>query len=274
MSESARTLRVGWRRWLCSPLRGGRLFSALLTAWLVSFAAGPLAAADGSEPPTYLIGPGDTLSITVWRQPELSTAVIVRPDGRFSMPLVEEIFAAGKTPEDLAGEIESKLSQYVQEPRVSVGVSGGVGDTSQQIRVIGEAAAPQALPYRSGMTILDAIIATGGLSRQAEGNAAVILRGSDGLYETIPVRLADLVREGDSSANEELVPGDIIVIPEGFFEGEWRATYGMSASQTFSDNIDQKPSGERDPVLVTRAAPRMSIWGNSAGVTAAFSGNI
>jgi polysaccharide export outer membrane protein len=259
---------------LFGPLRGGRLFSALVAAWLVSFAAGPLAAADGSEPPTYLIGPGDVLSITVWRQPELSTAVIVRPDGRFSMPLVEEIFAAGKTPEDLADEIEATLSQYVQEPRVSVDVSGGVGDVSQQIRVIGEAAAPQALPYRSGMTVLDAIIASGGLSRQADGNAAVILRASDGLYETIPVRLADLVRDGVSSANQALVPGDIIVIPEGFFEGEWRATYGMSASQTFSDNIDQNPSGERDPGLVTRAGPQMSIRGNSARVTAAFSGNI
>lgn len=232
------------------------------------------AAAQNDEPPLYLIGPGDSLQINVWRQAELSTSVTVRPDGRISIPLIEDLVAAGKTTRDLADEIEAHLSEYVVEPRVTVTVAGGLGDFSQQIRVLGEAAEPDALAYRSGMTLLDAIIATGGLSRQADGNGAVIIRQTETGSQEIPVRLADLVRDGDSSANVPLQPGDVIVIPEGFLDGEWRVSYGFSASETISDNIDQGPSGDREVGLVTRAGPSMSISGNTARVKAAFNSHI
>src|SRR3546814_3402832 len=118
---------------------------------------------------------------------------------------------------------------------------------------LGKATAPQALPFRIGMTILDAVIAAGGLSRQADGNGATVLRRSEVGYQEIPVRLADLVRDGDSTANIPLLPGDVIIIPEGFFQGEWHVVYGASASQTISDNIDQDPDGERDVGFITRA---------------------
>lgn len=240
----------------------------------MAWTLGPVAGAATTEPPTYLIGPGDVLEITVWRQPELSTAVTVRPDGRISIPLVEDLAAAGKTPMDLADEIEARLSAFLQDPLVLVTVGSGLGDLSQQIRIIGEAAEPTALSYRSDMTLLDAIIAAGGLSRQADGNAAVILRRTDLGYQEIPVRLADLVRDGDSTANILLSPADVLVIPEGFFTGEWHVTYGASASETVSDNIDQAPDGEREAGLVTRAGPNISIRGESARVTAGFDGNL
>lgn len=240
-----------------------------LAACLLVFALGP-GAGVAQEPPTYLIGPGDTLEITVWREPELSTAVTVRPDGRISIPLVEDITAAGETPMDLAAEIEARLATYLQDPLVIVTVASGLGDLRQQIRVVGEAQAPTALAYRSGMTLLDAIISAGGLSRQADGDGAVILRRTDAGHHEIPVRLGALVRDGDSSANVLLSPGDVIIIPEGFFDGEWHVTYGASASETFSDNIEQAPSGNRDPGLITRAGPNLSITGESARVVGAL----
>lgn len=247
---------------------------ALVAACLFAWALTTVADAAEPEPPTYLIGPGDTLEITVWRQPELSTSVTVRPDGRISIPLVEDLAAAGKTPMGLADEIEATLSDYLQDPMVLVTVGSGLGDLVQQIRIIGEAAAPTALAYRSNMTVLDAIIAAGGLSRQADGNAAVILRRTEVGYQEIPVRLADLVRGGDSTANVLLHPGDVVVVPEGFFTGEWHVTYGASASETISDNIDQAPDGEREVGLVTRAGPNISIRGQSARVTAGADANL
>lgn len=245
-----------------------------LAIGLLTWALGPIADAAATEPPTYLIGPGDALEITVWRQSELSTAVTVRPDGRISIPLIEDLVAAGRTPMELADAIEARLAEYLQDPLVLVTVGSGLGDLGQQIRVIGEAAQPTAVSYRANMTVLDAIIAAGGLSRQADGNAAVILRRTELGYQEVPVRLADLVREGDSTANVLLSPGDIVVIPEGFFTGEWHATYGASASETFSDNIDQAPDGERESGLVTRAGPNISIRGESARVTAGFDGSL
>lgn len=227
-------------------------------------------AAQSGEPPLYLVGPGDALTINVWREPELSTSVTVRPDGRISVPLVEDLMAAGKTLRDLADDIEAELAEYLQDPMVTVTVGSGLGDPRQQIRVVGEAAEPNAIPYRSGMTLLDAVIATGGLSREAAGNAAVIHRQTEAGILEIPVRLADLVRQGDASANIPLEPGDVIVVPEGFFNGEWRITYSGSASVTFTDNIDLDPDGERDAGLITRAGPGVQISGNSARVSAGF----
>ena len=253
---------------------------ALLKPFLVLLGAllwwqiGLVSATEAQETPTYLIGPGDELQITVWAEPELSTSTSVRPDGRISSPLIEDLSAAGKTPAELADAIKDRLSQYRKDPLVTVMVVSGLGDPRQQIRVVGEAAAPSAVAYKSGMTLLDAVIAAGGLSREADGNGAVIVRHEDGVTSEIPVRLADLVRQGDPAANVAMQPGDVIVIPEGFFEGEWRVSYRATASGTFSDNIDQKPDGRREAGFVTRTGPGIVISGSSARVEAAFNGNL
>lgn len=247
---------------------------ALLFGLLICWQSGFASATEPQQPPTYLIGPGDVLKITVRGDPELSTSTTVRPDGRISVPLVDDVPAAGKTPEELAAVLKDALSKYRVEPVVTVAVVSGLGDLSQQVRIIGESAAPHALAYRSGMTLLDAIIAAGGLSPNANGNGAVIQRHEDGVSSEIPVRLSDLVDGGDSSANVALMPGDVIVIPESFLAGDWRVDYRASASETFSDNIDLDPKGSREAGLVTRAGPGITISGSSARVTAAFNGDI
>jgi polysaccharide export outer membrane protein len=246
------------------------LLIGMLSCWQIGFAS----ATETQEAPTYLIGPGDELQITVWAEPELSTSTTVRPDGRISVPLVEDLPAAGKTPSEVADAIEDRLSEYRTDPLVTVMVVSGLGDLKQQIRVVGEAGAPKAIAYRSGMTLLDAIVVAGGLSREADGNGAVIVRQQDGVTREIPVRLSDLVEEGDSTANVAMQPSDVIVIPEAFFEGEWLVTYSATASETFSDNIDQEPDGEREAGFITRAGPSIFITGSSARVVGAFSGNL
>lgn len=167
--------------------------------------------------PQYLIGPGDSVNIQVWRNPELSLVVPVRPDGKITTPLVEDLPASGRTPTQLAREIEKSLARYVQSPVVTVIVSGFVGPYSQQIRVIGEAAKPQALPYREHMSLLDVMIAVGGITDFAAGNKASILRITGGQREQLAVRLIDLLRKGDLSANVVMRPGDVLVIPQSFF---------------------------------------------------------
>jgi polysaccharide export outer membrane protein len=166
---------------------------------------------------SYVIGPGDTLQVSVWRSPELSTTVPVRPDGRISTPLVEDIVAAGRTPAELGREIETRLKKFVSEPIVTVIVSNFVGPYSQQIRIVGEAVTPKALPYSTHMTVLDAMIAVGGLTPYAAGNRAKIVRNSGGHQVTSIVRLTDLLKDGDMSANVDLQPGDVIIIPQSFF---------------------------------------------------------
>ena len=170
------------------------------------------AAADYS----YIIGPGDNLNIVVWRNPELSMSVPVRPDGKVSAPLVDEIVAQGKTSVQMAREVEQALSKFVRDPIVTVIVTNFVGPYSEQIRVVGEAAKPQFLPFKQKMTILDVMIAVGGLTDFADGNAATILRTSDG-NKQYSVRLKDLIKRGDVSANVEMRPGDILIIPQSFF---------------------------------------------------------
>jgi len=253
-----------------APLRQYFL-RVLLICLLSCWQSGLVSATEAQDAPTYLIGFGDQLQITVWAQPDLSASATVRPDGRISIPLVEDLPAAGMTPEDLAAAIRDRLSQYVHDPLVTVTVVSGLGDPRQQIRVVGEAATPKAIAFRSGMTLLDAVAAAGGLSQQADGNGAVIVRQEDGTTHEIPVRLSDLVRNGDSTANVAMQPGDVVVIPEGFLDGEWHVTYRSTASETFSDNIDQEPDGERDAALVTRAGPGISISGSSARVVGALS---
>ena len=177
----------------------------------------PAAPVDAATPDyKYLIGPLDTLSIIVWRNPELSLSVPVRPDGRISTPLVEDLVAQGRNPTDLARDIEKALSKYTRDPVVTVVVTTFVGASSEQVRVIGEAAKPAAIPYRQKMTLLDVVIAVGGLTDFADGNAAVLVRAKDD-GKPYGVRLKDLVKRGDISANVEVRPGDVLIIPQGWF---------------------------------------------------------
>ena len=170
------------------------------------------------EAQPYQIGPGDQLSIFVYQAPNLSVpGLTVRPDGRISMPLIPDIQAAGKTPTQLSKDIEAKLKEYVKQPNVSVIVGGFVGPLDRQIRVIGEATEPLALPYRDGMTVLDVMIQTKGLTRFAAGNSATIVRTVGNQRQTIPLRLSDLLRDGDINQNVAMQPGDTIVIPQSWF---------------------------------------------------------
>ena len=165
---------------------------------------------------SYVIGAGDSLNIIVWRNPELSMSVPVRPDGKVSAPLVEELVAQGKTSPQLARDIEKRLSTYVRDPVVTVIVTSFVGPYSEQIRVVGEAAKPQFLPYKQKMTLLDVMIAVGGLTDFADGNRAIIQRSAEGNKQYV-VKLKDLLRRGDTSANVEMRPGDILIIPQSLF---------------------------------------------------------
>jgi polysaccharide biosynthesis/export protein len=165
----------------------------------------------------YRIGPGDSLDIFVWRNPELTVTVPVRPDGRVSIPLVEDVVAIGKTPTTLAREYEQRLAKYIREPLVTVIVTNFVGPIPDQVRIIGEAAQPRALPYRADMTVLDAMIAVGGLTRYAAGNNSVLVRTANGQQTTYAVHLSSLIRDGDVSSNVALQPGDILIIPQRLF---------------------------------------------------------
>ncbi len=193
---------------------------AALAAVVAGCAGGPAhppAPVSASGPDySYKIGPGDNLNIVVWRNPELSTSVPVRPDGKLSTPLVDELVAQGKTSVEVARDIEKVLGKYVRDPVVTVVVTGFVGPYSEQIRVVGEAAKPQALPFKQKMTLLDVMIAVGGLTDFAAGNKATILRGGAG-NQQYSVRLQDLLRRGDVSANVEMQPGDILIIPQSLF---------------------------------------------------------
>ena len=165
----------------------------------------------------YLVGPGDTLNVVVWRNPDLSMIVTVSPDGKITTPLVEDLPASGKTATQLAREMEKVLAKYIQSPVVTVIVTSFVGPYHQQVRVIGEAAKPQALAYREYMTLLDVMIAVGGITDFADGNKASILRTGGGKTQQFGVRLKDLVRGGDLSANVAMRPGDVLIIPQSFF---------------------------------------------------------
>jgi polysaccharide biosynthesis/export protein len=166
---------------------------------------------------SYRIGPGDTLKVFVWGNPALSDEVPVRPDGRISIPLLEDVEAADRTPSELSREIEQKLSAFVADPLVTVIVTEFVGPFSEQVRVVGEALEPQAIPYRDDMTMLDVMIEVGGLTEFAAGNRATLVRTADGQERQYRVRLDDLVRDGDITANVAMRPGDVVIIPETFF---------------------------------------------------------
>lgn len=170
-------------------------------------------------PDDYVIGAGDSLSVFVYRNSDLSEGgVAVRPDGRISVPLIEDIFAAGKTPTVLAREIEERLKKYIQDPVVTIIVRGFIGPTDRQIRVIGEATDPIAIPYREHMSLLDVMIATHGLTKYAAGNRAIVVRpDGKGKSINIRVRLNDLIKDGDITQNLEMLPGDTLIIPQSWF---------------------------------------------------------
>jgi polysaccharide biosynthesis/export protein len=196
---------------------GGILIAATILSGCFGSAFPPAPAVpDSGSQVEYIIGPGDALSINVWRNPELSMSVPVRPDGRITTPLVEDIPATGQTPTQLARTIEKALAKYIQDPVVTVIVTGFQGPLERQVRVVGQAAKPQALPYSEKMTLLDVMIAVGGITEFADGNKATILRGAE-KPQQFRVRLSDLLKQGDVSANVEMRPGDVLIIPESFF---------------------------------------------------------
>ena len=197
------------------------LVTLLSLAWVGGCATtnselSPAPATAKSDDYSYVIGAGDNLNIVVWRNPELSLSVPVRPDGKVSTPLVDELMAQGKTPPELARDIEKRLATYVRDPVVTVIVTGFVGPYSEQIRVVGEAVRPLFLPFKQKMTLLDVMIAVGGLTDFADGNRAIIQRTSDG-NKQYAVRLKDLIKRGDIKANVEMRPGDILIIPQSLF---------------------------------------------------------
>lgn len=202
-----------------------RMFFSVSVAFFIVMLSGcgsfsgslqPAPATASTEDYSYIIGPGDNINIIVWRNPELSMSVPVRPDGKFSTPLIDELVAQGKNSVEIAREIEKMLSKYVRDPVVTVIVTGFVGPYDQQIRVVGEAARPQVLSYKQKMSLLDVMIAVGGLTDFAAGNDATILRTADS-NKQYSVRLKDLIKRGDISANVEMKPGDILIIPQSFF---------------------------------------------------------
>jgi polysaccharide export outer membrane protein len=206
-----------------------RLLAAVSVACLAL--AGCASAPDGHLPPAsfvamqegpgedYVIGPLDELTIYVWRNPELGASVQVRPDGRITTPLVTDMPAVGKTPSMLQEDIRLQLSQYITDPIVSVIVNKFAGTFSQQVRIVGATEKPASVPYRANMTILDAMIAVGGLSEYASGNRSKLIRfdKQSGQQKEYALKLGDLLKNGDSKANVLLMPGDVIIIPESFF---------------------------------------------------------
>lgn len=194
-----------------------RTLSWLLAALLSACAMNPsLPPAPARAPQTdyrYLLGPGDQLEISVQQRPELTARVPIRPDGRITLQLIEDIVAIGKSSTDLAREIEQRLSKFVRDPTVTVIVTHFVGNSNEQVRVVGQATKPAALPYRQNMTLLDLMIAVGGITEYAAGNRAVLIRAREN-NKQYSVRLRDLLKGGDVTANVEVLPGDVIMIPE------------------------------------------------------------
>ena len=190
------------------------------TSGLSELPQAKVASSDENETtPEYLIGPLDQLQIFVWRNPELSTSVTVRPDGRITTPLIDDLEVTGKTPAKLADEIEERLAVYIADPIVQVIVSGFNGPLAKQIRVVGEAASPASLPYRNKLTLLDVMVSVGGLTQNAAGDRARLVRvdPATGQQSEYALRIESLLKDGDTSANVAILPGDVIIIPESFF---------------------------------------------------------
>ena len=211
MSVGIRNGVVAMMRWIIVGVLGAVLLGC---ATGPDISPAPSAAASSSY--NYIIGPGDAVNIVVWRNPELSMSVPVRPDGKIAAPLVEDLVAMGKDASTLARDIEKELGKYIRDPVVTVVVTQFVGPYSEQIRVVGEAGKPQTLPYKQKMTLLDVMIAVGGLTDFADGNGTTLLRTSEG-DKQYGVRVADLIKRGDVSANVDMKPGDVLIIPRSWF---------------------------------------------------------
>ncbi len=228
----------------------------------------------GADEPFYRIGPQDTLLIQVYNEPDLSRGVAVRPDGRIAFPpLPDEISVVGLTPLEVARTLEERLDAFVLDPRVTVTVEGAVGTFQDRIRVIGDAVSPTDFAYREGMTALDMLIQIGGLPPTAKGNDAYLLRLVDGERQRVPLRLDDL-QDGETEHNVRLRAGDVVVVPEGFFSGEWRLRQSVRLTQAFTDNENLGPSGNRNPAFIRSIAPTISISGEAARFRGNLSGSI
>ncbi len=207
-----------WPLAVCRALAAGVACLVLAGAAMAAPPATPTLPAEAEAPGQYVIGPGDVLSIFVYEAPPLSVSELpVRPDGRISVPLVPDVTAAGKTPTELGHDIAENLKKYVNNPNVTVMVRSFQGPADRQVRVIGEATDPQAIPYRENMSLLDVMIATKGLTKFAAGNRAVIVRKTGGADKRIRVHLSDLIKDGDISQNLMMRPGDTLIIPQSFF---------------------------------------------------------
>lgn len=202
--------RRGWPRY-------GALACLLLLPVACSAPAPSLVGIKAARTGEYIIGPGDNLNIFVYRSPELSAVVPVRPDGLVSTPLAPDVRAAGRTPTQLARALEGRLSKYVKQPNVTVMVTGFIGPPKRQIRVIGEVVEPLELPYRKGLTVLDAMIAAKGLTQFAAGNRALLVRQEPAGLQTFNIRLGSLLKDGDISQNVALRPGDTVFVPQAWF---------------------------------------------------------
>lgn len=192
----------------------------LLLAGCESLPEAPLHPESGHEAVSagdYRIAPGDRITVFVWQDRDLSLTVPVRPDGRVSLPLVGDVVAAGRMPSELSRELERRFSAFVQDPVVTVILAETAGPLDRRVRVVGEAAKPQSLPWRPGMTVLDAVIEAGGLTEFADGNRAVLVRQHAGEAVRYRLRLGDLLQDGDITANAELLPGDVVIVPETMF---------------------------------------------------------
>lgn len=201
-------------------MRRARYRASCGILFCLSFLVGCAPLTPNVDPPsdyTYIIGPGDSVEMFVWGNPEVSRSVPVRPDGKISAPLVEELPASGKTPFQLARDIEKELAKYIRNPLVTVIVSSFVGPYSEQVRVVGQAAKPQAVPYKENMSLLDLMIVVGGVTDFAAGNRATIVRTLNGVKQQLRVRIDDLLEDGDITANVNILPGDILIIPEAYF---------------------------------------------------------
>lgn len=272
---------------MCRCVEGAR--ALLLAAAAVAFGCCEADAADpapggpagtsvtGSGRPQeqtdYLIGALDTLRIHVEGQPELSITTVVRPDGRLTIPLVEDMTAAAKTPTQLGREIAERLSTYLHDPIVYVEVLKPVGLFEQQIRVLG-GRQPVALAYRAGLTSLDVVTAAGGLPPFAAANAAYIHRQTPQGAIDLPVRFGDIIERGDTSTNRVMQPGDTLVIPEGVFSGQWSAGGSITSQTEYTDNADLDPDGEKRPALIFSVTPGISIRGQSARVNGGLDASV
>ena len=192
----------------------GVVVASSLVGCASSLPPAPPLAADAEY--NYVLGAGDSVNIVVWRNPELSMSVPIRPDGKITTPLVEDLVAQGKDTSTLARDIEKELAKFIREPVVTVIATSFSGPYSEQIRVVGEASEPRILPYNQKMTLLDVMIAVGGLTEFADGNSATILRTGEG-NKQYSVRIKDLIKRGDVSANVEMRPGDVLIIPQSWF---------------------------------------------------------